>query len=75
MSTPHSGPTPEDTPGLQQGGGVAPGDTPPDADQTSGLSHPQPMPSRAGALIWIVVIGLIAAAIVVGLAARLLNLV
>ncbi|WP_308220998.1 DUF6480 family protein [Gordonia sp. ABSL49_1] len=32
-------PDPALTPGLEPGGGAAPGDTPPDAPQTSGLSH------------------------------------
>ncbi|MBM7276381.1 hypothetical protein HGA04_20740 [Gordonia rubripertincta] len=35
-------PAPEETPDLEAGGGVAPGDTPPDTPQTSGLSHEQP---------------------------------
>ncbi|RIK12469.1 MAG: hypothetical protein DCC47_07035 [Acidobacteria bacterium] len=46
MSNQDPGPRPEDAPGLDAGGGVQPGDTPPDAGQTSGLSHPQPNPSR-----------------------------
>ncbi|MAU83487.1 DUF6480 family protein [Gordonia sp. NPDC062954] len=32
-------PDPTATPDLEKGGGVAPGDTPPDTAQTSGLSH------------------------------------
>jgi hypothetical protein len=35
-------PEPADTPGLEPGGGVAPGSTPPDSAQTSGLSAPEP---------------------------------
>ena len=58
------GPEPEDAPGLEAGGSVTPGDTPPDAGQTSGLSHPQPMPSRAGLIITLIVIGFV----VVGIA-------
>jgi hypothetical protein len=37
-------PDPAETPGLEPGGGVAPGSTPPDSAQTSGLSHPEPTP-------------------------------
>jgi len=35
-------PAPEKTPDLEAGGGVSPGDTPPESPQTSGLSHEQP---------------------------------
>lgn len=35
-------PDPATTPGLAPGGGVRPGDLPPDSAQTSGLSEPQP---------------------------------
>jgi hypothetical protein len=37
-------PDPQRTPGLEPGGGVRPGDTPPDSGQTSGLSHHEPNP-------------------------------
>jgi Family of unknown function (DUF6480) len=37
-------PDPAKTPGLEPGGGVAPGSTPPDSAQTSGLSEPEPPP-------------------------------
>ncbi|MDM7490187.1 DUF6480 family protein [Rhodococcus sp. CSLK01-03] len=59
MSTQDPGPRPEDAPGLDTGGGVQPGDTPPDAGQTSGLSHPQPNPSRVMPVFAIVLIALI----------------
>ncbi|HUQ55307.1 DUF6480 family protein [Lentzea sp.] len=50
-------PDPLRTPGLEPGGGVAPGDTPPESGQTSGLSHhEQKPPSKAASRI---VIGLI----------------
>ena len=39
-------PDPAQTPGLEQGGGVAPGTTPPAAPQTSGVAEPQPLDSR-----------------------------
>ncbi|MFG1932853.1 DUF6480 family protein [Mycobacterium sp. NPDC048908] len=39
-------PNPARTPGLEPGGGVAPGATPPDSAQTSGLSEPEPRPRR-----------------------------
>lgn len=37
-------PDPARTPGLEPGGGVAPGSTPPDSAQTSGLGEPEPRP-------------------------------
>ncbi|RSM56159.1 hypothetical protein DMH03_32120 [Amycolatopsis sp. WAC 01376] len=52
-------PEPEKTPDLEPGGGVSPGDTPPDSAQTSGLSHPQPMPSKAMPIAWLVLIGIL----------------
>lgn len=39
-------PDPSKTPGLETGGGVAPGSTPPDSAQTSGVSEYQPNPRR-----------------------------
>ncbi|MGV0745721.1 DUF6480 family protein [Mycolicibacterium sp. XJ870] len=39
-------PDPADTPDLEPGGGVAPGATPPDSGQTSGLGEPEPRPKR-----------------------------
>jgi hypothetical protein len=39
-------PDPAQTSGLEPGGGVAPGSTPPDSAQTSGLSAPQPRPTK-----------------------------
>ncbi|ACY23476.1 hypothetical protein Gbro_4334 [Gordonia bronchialis DSM 43247] len=39
-------PAPDTTPTLEPGGGVNPGDTPPDTAQTSGLSHPQRLLSK-----------------------------
>lgn len=39
-------PDPTRTPSLEPGGGVTPGETPPDSAQTSGLSEPQPSARR-----------------------------
>ncbi len=38
---------------------MPPGDTPPDAGQTSGLSHPQPIPSRGPSIITLIAIGIL----------------
>jgi len=64
-------PDPRRTPDLEPGGGVPPGSTPPDSAQTSGLSHPQPMPSKAMPVLWLVLTGvlvLMVAGLVVALA-------
>ncbi|MEV4055201.1 DUF6480 family protein [Amycolatopsis sp. NPDC049688] len=64
-------PDPRRTPDLEPGGGVPPGSTPPDSAQTSGLSHPQPMPSKAMPVLWLVLTGvlvLMVAALVLSLA-------
>ncbi|WP_309117415.1 DUF6480 family protein [Saccharothrix sp.] len=62
-------PDPARTPGLEPGGGVAPGDTPPESAQTSGLSHHEPKPSRArniAALVVVLIITIIAVGFIVG---------
>lgn len=67
-------PTPENTPGLEKGGGVRPGDTPPESGSTSGLSHPQEdEPSRATPAVTIVLIVLAAVAVAGILAALALT--
>ncbi|GAA2034006.1 DUF6480 family protein [Pseudokineococcus marinus] len=48
MTTPSADPDPSDTPGLEEGNGVRPGDTPPSEAGTSGLSsHEAKEPSGA----------------------------
>jgi hypothetical protein len=56
-------PNPAQTPGLEPGGGVPPGATPPESAQTSGLSEPEPRPRRR--LRPATVVGLIAVAVLV----------
>ncbi|AXB41103.1 DUF6480 family protein [Amycolatopsis albispora] len=51
-------PEPDATPGLEPGGGVPPGATPPESGQTSGLSHPQPIPSKGVPIVTIVLAAL-----------------
>lgn len=56
-------PDPARTPGLEPGGGVAPGVTPPDSAQTSGVAEPEPRPRRR--LRPATVVGVIAVALLV----------
>ncbi|WP_054812685.1 DUF6480 family protein [Nocardia arizonensis] len=66
-------PDPARTPDLERGGGVAPGRTPPETPQTSGLSAPEPRTRNrfppTGILAIAVTIGLVVlfAAAAVGL--------
>ena len=46
MTTIPPDPDPTRTPSLEPGGGVTPGETPPDSAQTSGVSVHQPPPRR-----------------------------
>lgn len=65
---------PEDSPGLDAHGSVQPGDTPPDSAQTSGLSHPQPMPGRGVPIVAIVVVLIMVGAVAVFFVVRFLDL-
>ncbi|MEV0246820.1 DUF6480 family protein [Nocardia sp. NPDC050712] len=70
-------PDPAKTPDLEPGGGVAPGATPPETAQTSGLSAPEPATRHRfplagiGAIIGIIVIVTLFAAAAVGLIAMI----
>ncbi|GAB2659794.1 DUF6480 family protein [Nocardia goodfellowii] len=66
-------PDPAKTPDLEPGGGVAPGSTPPETPQTSGLSAPEPATRHRfpvtgiGAIVVIVVIIALFTAAAVGI--------
>jgi len=59
MTTPE--PEPRATPGLEPGGGVPPGETPPAEGSISGIAHPEPAELRRAWGAW-------PAAVVIGLA-------
>ena len=70
-------PDPAHVPGLEPGGGVPPGSTPPDSAQTSGLSDHQERPARrltpvaVASLIGLVVFVILFAVVAVGLILRI----
>ncbi|WP_205873782.1 DUF6480 family protein [Mycobacterium camsae] len=70
-------PNPAQVPGLEPGGGVPPGSTPPDSAQTSGVSAPQPRPKRIltplvlTAIIAVIVFALMFVAVAVWMLASL----
>ncbi|RCW44614.1 hypothetical protein DFQ14_104203 [Halopolyspora algeriensis] len=54
-------PDPEETPGLEPGGSVPPGETPPEsASATDSVSHPQRAEARPMKWLWLIGIALIA---------------
>ena len=70
-------PDPARVPGLEPGGGVPPGSTPPDSAQTSGLSDHQERPRRrltpvaVASLLGLVVFVILFAVVAVGLILRI----
>lgn len=66
MSTPASpDPDPASTPGLEPGGGVSPGDTPPGESSTSGAGdHQPPTGSRGANWVAYAIVGLVVAFVV-----------
>ncbi|SFQ63964.1 hypothetical protein SAMN05421810_11196 [Amycolatopsis arida] len=52
-------PEPERTPGLEPGGGVPPGETPPESAQVSGTAHREPDQPRSMPVVAIVVIAVL----------------
>ncbi|MBC6451216.1 DUF6480 family protein [Actinokineospora xionganensis] len=65
-------PDPDRTPGLQPGGGVRPGDTPPESGSTTeGLSRRERCPSRTMAVVTTIFVVLVTIAIVALVIAQL----
>lgn len=68
-------PDPDSTAGLEPGGGVIPGDTPPIESATSGLSSPQPQPKRAIPMVFIIAIVLFVLFVLAFLVGRIVDLI
>jgi hypothetical protein len=76
MTTPSAAnPDPAEVAGLESGGGVAPGDTPPVSASTTGPNHEPPQRSRAPFVVFLVVVGVIVVLIALGLVGRIAGLV
>ncbi|MFD3840140.1 DUF6480 family protein [Streptomyces sp. NPDC058642] len=74
MATPV--PEPRRTPGLEPGGGVSPGETPPAEGGTHGISHPEPPELRKGwGAMPLTLIMVVVALVAVGLIAMMVALI
>ncbi len=74
MTTPD--PDPRGTPGLEPGGGVTPGETPPAEGGTYGISHPEPPELRKGwGAMPLTLIMVVVALVAVGLIAMMVALI
>lgn len=67
-------PDPANTPGLERGGGVAPGDTPPAETSVGGPQHEPPQRRSTGALIAIGIAVIVVLVLAGGLIVRAVDL-
>ncbi|MGA9869957.1 MAG: DUF6480 family protein [Rhodococcus sp. (in: high G+C Gram-positive bacteria)] len=67
-------PEPNDTAGLESGGSVTPGDTPPAETGVSGPQHEPPQRTLKLPIIFLGVIGVIVLIFVIGLVGRMVGL-
>ncbi|MFF7450140.1 MULTISPECIES: DUF6480 family protein [unclassified Streptomyces] len=69
-------PEPRQSPGLQPGAGVPPGETPPGESGISGISHPEPPELRKGwGAMPITVIMVMVVLVAIGLIAMIVELI
>lgn len=64
-------PEPTEVAGLEKGGGVAPGDTPPVSTSAGGPNHEPPQRTRTPAVVFLAVVGIIVVLVALGLIGRI----